>query len=117
LLGGEDGGDMAAGDDLAAGLDDDLVIGDALLEIGDLGRDAGALFASLLGDGEVTEDVAAGVADQAGEVDQQVVGGGVDDPVVTGSEESLAFLWQAGGVALLSSLNNSDISEIIKERH
>lgn len=92
---------MAAGDDLAAGLNDDLVVLDALLKIFDLGGDAGALFASLLGDGEVAQDVAAGVADEAGEVDQQVVSRGVDDPVVTGSEESLALLWQGGRVALL----------------
>ena len=54
---------MAAGDDLAAGLEDDLVVVDGVLQVFHLGGDARALFTLLLGDREVAEDVAAGVAD------------------------------------------------------
>jgi hypothetical protein len=46
-------------DDFTAGLEDYLVVLHALLEILDLGGDAGALFALLLGDREVAEDVTA----------------------------------------------------------
>ncbi len=49
---------------------------------------AGALFALVLVHAEIAEDVAAGVADQAAQVNEHVVGGGVDDPVVTGSVET-----------------------------
>ena len=74
---------VTAGNDGTARLDDDLVGLDAVFEILDLGLDAGAGFAALLGDGEVAEDVTAGVTDQTGEIHQQVVAGVVDDPVVT----------------------------------
>jgi hypothetical protein len=66
---------MASGDDPAAGLDHDFVILDAVEEIFEFGGEAGAGFAALLGDAEVSQDVAAGVAHQAGEVHQEVGGG------------------------------------------
>jgi hypothetical protein len=74
-LGCEHGCLMAAGDDLAAGLDDHFVFINAFPEIFEFGAESGSLFAALLGDAEVSQDVAAGVADQAGEVHQEVVGG------------------------------------------
>ena len=67
---------MASGDDPAAGLDHDFVILDAVEEIFEFGGEAGSDFAALLGDAEVSQDVAAGVAHQAGEVHQEVVTGG-----------------------------------------
>jgi len=66
---------VAAGDDASAGLDHDFVIGNAFLEIFEFGGEAGSDFAALLGDAEVSEDVAAGVAHQAGEVHPEVVAG------------------------------------------
>ena len=66
---------MASGDDPAAGLDHDFVIGDTFLEIFEFGGEAGSDFAALLGDAEVSQDVAAGVTHQAGEVHQEAVGG------------------------------------------
>ena len=66
---------MASGDDPAAGLDHDFVILDAVVEIFEFGGEAGPGFAALLGDREVSQDVAAGVSHQAGEVHQEVVGG------------------------------------------
>jgi hypothetical protein len=56
------------------GLDDHFVIVNALGEIFELGREAAAGFSALLGDAEVSQDVAAGVAHQSGEVHQEVVG-------------------------------------------
>jgi hypothetical protein len=85
-------GPVSTGDDFPAGLEYDLVIGDALEEIFEFGGEAGALFAALLGDGEVAEDVGAGVADEAGEIHQHVVGGVVDGPVITRGQETLV-LW------------------------
>ncbi len=66
---------MASGDDPAAGLDHDFVVVDTLEEIFEFGGEAGSDFAALLGDAEVSQDVAAGVSHQAGEVHQEVVGG------------------------------------------
>lgn len=66
---------MAAGDDPAAGLDHDFVILDAVEEIFEFGGEAGSDFAALFGDAEVSQDVAAGVTHQAGEVHQEAVGG------------------------------------------
>ena len=54
--------------------DDDLVGVDTFLEIFEFGGKSGSLFAALLGDAEVSQDVAAGVADQAGGVHQEGVG-------------------------------------------
>jgi hypothetical protein len=62
LLGGHHKLLMASGDDLSAGFDDHLVGVDAFLEIFEFGGEASALFAALLGDPEVSQDVAAGVA-------------------------------------------------------
>ena len=66
---------MAARDDPAARLDHDLIVLDALLEIFEFGGESRSDLAALLGDREVSQDVAAGVAHQAGEVHQEVVGG------------------------------------------
>ncbi len=87
---------MAAGDDLAAGLEDDLVGLDGIEEVFDLGGDAASGLALLLGDGEVVEDVAAGVADQAGEVENRVV---------TGREKTLIALVDGRGCGSLSLTN------------
>jgi hypothetical protein len=62
-------------DDAPTGLDHNLVVLDALEEIFEFGGEAGSDFAALFGDAEVSQDVAAGVAHQAGEVHQEVVGG------------------------------------------
>jgi hypothetical protein len=63
---------MASGDDLSAGLDDHLVGCDSILEIFELGGESAAGFSALLGDAEVSQDVAAGVTHQSGEVHQEV---------------------------------------------
>jgi hypothetical protein len=57
---------IAAGDDLSARLDYDLIVLDSLLEIFEFGGEAGSGFAALLGDREVSEDVAAGVGSPGG---------------------------------------------------
>lgn len=80
---------MSTGDDLATGLDNNCVILHALLEIFNLQGDSGVLFAALFRHREVAEDVTTGVADEAGDVGDEVVGGGVDDPVVLGSQERI----------------------------
>jgi hypothetical protein len=70
------------GDDPAAGLEDHLVGLDGVGEVFEFGGKAGTLLAALLGDAEVAEDVAAGVAHQAGEVDQEVGSFGRSDSVL-----------------------------------
>jgi hypothetical protein len=74
-LGGEHEPLTASRDDLSAGFDDDLVGCDSILVIFELGGESAAGFSALLGYAEVSQDVAAGVAHQAGEVHQEVVGG------------------------------------------
>jgi hypothetical protein len=53
---------VPSGDDASAGLDHDFVILDALEEIFEFGGEAGSDFTALLGDREVSRDVATGVA-------------------------------------------------------
>ncbi len=55
-------GCAAAGDDLTAGLEDDLVGGDPGQEIFQLGAEARTLFAAHLADGEVSQYVRTGAA-------------------------------------------------------